>query len=214
LKIISIHIPKTGGTSFYHTLQQVYGSNLSISYKRRDIVPLLRKGAFNPTHLSPTTHVLHGHFYYSEIAKMHQITDARIICWLRDPIERLISNYHFFQAGLLNPARNPLSYAKNKHRLHETLLEFAQLPENRNRMSTFLAGLPLEQLFFWGFQENFESDIRRLGVILAWPAVKVEHLNRSEKTNYDITPSLRSQLEILNQKDMELYQNLRERKRK
>ncbi|MEL7222402.1 MAG: sulfotransferase family 2 domain-containing protein [Bacteroidota bacterium] len=214
MKIISIHIPKTGGTSFYHILQQVYGANLSISYKRRDIIPLLQNGVFHPPHLSPTTPVLHGHFYYSEIAKMHQRTDARIICWLRDPIDRLISNYYFFRAGLLNPSRNPLLYTKNKHRIQETLLEFAQRPENRNRMSTFLAGLALDQLFFWGFQEDFESDIRCLGAMLKWPTIKMPHLNRREDTDRKIASSLRSQLEMLNQQDIELYQKLRKRERK
>ena len=36
IELISIHVPKTGGQSFYQVLKQVYGDRLSISYRRRD----------------------------------------------------------------------------------------------------------------------------------------------------------------------------------
>jgi hypothetical protein len=210
LKLISIHIPKTAGTSFYHILQQVYGPELSVSFKRRDIVPLLRKGELTKRDLSPSIQVIHGHFYYQEIARLHRATDAKVICWLREPVDRLLSNYHFFKAGLLDPERNPVQFAKNKHRIGETILEFARLPENQNRMHSFLAGLPLDDLFFCGFLGNFAADVNRLGNLLDWPPVRIEKLNQNSTIKRpDIDSGLRVQLEKLNQKDIKLYQYLK-----
>lgn len=209
MKLISIHIPKTAGTSFYHILQQVYGPELSISFKRRDINPLLEKGQLKASGLSPTIQVIHGHFNYIEVAELHQKSNAKLICWLRDPIERLLSNYIFFKAGLLNPARNPVQYEKNKHRINETILEYAQMTENQNRMHSFLEGLSINDLFFCGFMSNFTTDLARLAHLLGWPSYEIKHLNKGARKQTGISPELRQLLEGLNQKDVELYQQLR-----
>ncbi|MEM1319711.1 MAG: sulfotransferase family 2 domain-containing protein [Bacteroidota bacterium] len=202
IELISIHLPKTGGTSFYHILQQVYGEQLSISYKRRDLRTTLEQYPSFADSLPQHISVLHGHFYYKEI--QHLAPEARLICWLRDPVQRVISNYRFFKAGLDNPSRNPASYALNKHRRGESLLDYARLAENQNRMSSFLDGLDLAQCFFVGLLENFAADVDRLSKLLDWPEVVVPQLNQSKNMTSIDTSTLR-QLAEWNAKDCELY---------
>lgn len=177
MDLISLHIPKTGGTSFYHILKQVYGPAIEISYRRRDYLAAAElPGGFEQA-LAVGTKVLHGHFYYPEVKALHQNSGAKLLCWLRDPIERVRSNYRFFKYLLENPAINPRNYALNKHRSEETLLEYAALAECQNRMSAFIEGTVVENFFFIGLLEQFSDDVKLLGEALHWGPVTVPHKN-------------------------------------
>ena len=209
IELISIHIPKTGGTSFYQVLQQVYGSAVSKSYKRRDYLEDCQTHSSFDQALSPTIRVLHGHLYYREIASLQEKHQSKVICWFRDPVERVISNYSFFKAGLNNPQRNPVNYQANKHRINETLVEYASKAENRNRMTDFLKGIQLEKLFFFGFLSSFDRDIQRLGRMLSWPSFEVARLNQSTYSNKKVfleDDHIRSEIAKLNQLDMKLFE--------
>ncbi|MEO1516251.1 MAG: sulfotransferase family 2 domain-containing protein [Bacteroidota bacterium] len=207
IELLSIHIPKTGGTSFYHLLQEVYGNSLSISYKRRDYKRALRECGSLERALPAGLRVLHGHLYYRELAALHRRDRPKVICWLRHPVDRVVSNFRFFKAGLRQPDRNRANYEQNKHRIDESLLEYARMAENCNRMSDFLDGLALEDLFFIGFLEQFEEDVRQLGRLLAWPPTDVPQLNRGEpkSSHQRLTRAEWQELAKLNSQDMALY---------
>ncbi len=208
IKLLSIHIPKTGGTSFYEVLQQAYGPAVSKSFKRRDYFAAVKMHSNLEASLAKEIRVLHGHFYYDEIRTIHEKYDSKVICWLRDPVERVISNFLFFKAGLQNPSRNVENYQKNKHRVDETLLEYAQKEENRNRMAAFLNGIELEELFFIGFLSSFEEDLNRLGQKLSWPAIKSKRLNSgntTQRNDFQNNKELYQSLAELNDRDVAIY---------
>lgn len=209
LDLISIHIPKTAGTSFYAILKEVYGERLSIPYRRRDIIGNLTDGDFSVNTLPPHVRVLHGHFHYAEIATWHSTENPKLICWIREPIERLLSNYRFFMEGLQNPERNQEQFELNKHRINESLLEYAERLENRNRISQFLRGSKLEDFFFCGRMSHFEEDVRQLGRQLGWPPnLPIPTLNRSVKQSHPTTSlstKVLRQLEEWNSEDLALY---------
>lgn len=211
IKLISLHIPRTAGTTFYKILSQVYGEELSISIRRKDaeVISNIKNGTHSK--LSPNIKVIHGHLYYEEVKKIHLKDKLKIISWLREPVSRVISNYRFFMDGLHNPAKNPSVYELNKHRINETLLEFAQIEENQNRMSKFLSGIKLEDLFFVGMLETFEKDLNRLSKRLNWPEIEVPHLNNVPYENnkdYKVDKNLVRKLEDLNALDMEMYNHV------
>jgi len=210
IEIISLHIPKTAGTSFYQLLQQEYGSSLSISYRRRDVVAVLTDGEIPTTTLPVGCRVLHGHFHYSEVQTIHQQHRAKLICWLRDPVERVISNYHFFRAGLIDPGRNPVVYDQNKHRIQESLLTYAARPENCNRIATFLAGTNLDDFYFVGRVEHFATDVKKLGALLNWQDHPLPLLNQKDPR---LEPARVSEQEkqaiaALNALDLQIHQQL------
>lgn len=203
IKLISIHIPKTAGTSFYHILQQVYGEHLSISFKRRDYMKLIREK--KELQFDKSVYVVHGHLYYHEVKKLHQTHQAKLITWLRHPVNRVISNYEFFTSSLHEPHRNLANYEINKHRLDEDILTYAEKIENRNRMSDFLKGIRLEQMLFIGIQENFRKDVERLGNLLDWPSVEIPTLNRGVNRKTIYPKAVLNQIANWNQRDIELY---------
>ena len=148
--------------------------------------------------------VIHGHFYYSEIRRFIGPEDD-LITWLRQPVDRVVSNYFFFKAGLDNPFRNPSQYLKNYHRKKETLLEYARKEENQNRMQKFLAGSALEDFAFIGILENLEGSLFELSNLYDKPMSAIPKLNIGRRRGSEIDDSTRRTIEGLNEMDMALY---------
>lgn len=209
IEIISIHIPKTAGTAFYHVLKKQYGDKLSPSYKRKHIKSLIEKPTYYPIESLEKYTVLHGHLRYKEIRKLYENSNAKLITWVRDPVERLISNYHFFKHRLENPELNPEVFEKNKHRINESLLDYAHLDENRNRISWFIDESKIEDFFFIGIMEHFNRDLSHLSKLLNWDQFVLPPLiNISPKTHEIISNDVRLEIAALNQKDVALYQQI------
>lgn len=204
IELISIHIPKTAGTSFHHVLQQVYGPDVTPALRRRDIQSMIADSGSIESALSTHVRVIHGHFYYHEVKSIHESHHSNLICWLRHPANRVISNYNFFIDRLQHPALNPKTAALNAHRREETLIEYARLEENRNRMAKFLTGTTLESFFFIGFQECFEQDLRLLAGKLCWPDYHLPALNLKNLVS-PVTDQLYQEICELNSEDMTLY---------
>lgn len=214
IELISLHIPKTGGTSFYQSLRTVYGQALSISYRRANYRSALDQYGSLLGSLNGNKRVLHGHLCYFEIQDIHRNHEAKLICWLRHPLERLLSNYHFFKAGLADPDRNYDNYRKNKHRKKESLLTYAAREENQNVMQKFIRGARLEDFFFIGFLDDYEADVARLGRLLDWPEISSQHLNPGRYSDRAATldEATRQQLLAWNAEDLELYERAKKLK--
>ncbi len=200
LELISIHIPKTAGTSFYAILQDIYGKSHSIEVKREQ--SRANAGKFQRI-LHPEHRVLHGHFHFEEIQNLYDPARVRLVTWLREPVNRVISNYYFFNRKV-NEDPNHSEW----HRRDEPLEVYAHYEENRNRMSKFLKGIDLNDFSFIGIQEYFEEDLKRFASLMNWP----EPQNRKENTNRDykakfppVSPELRLQIQKWNADDVALY---------
>ena len=110
IEIISIHIPKTAGTSFRNILKAVYSKEQVV---RIDISLPSEKTSFPSTSHPPPKHlprgcrVIHGHFRYRDLAEFYKLnSDIPIITWVRDPVERVISNYYYLRQVLEDILRN------------------------------------------------------------------------------------------------------------
>lgn len=209
--IFSMHIPKTAGTSFYKNLELNY-TNISPSLKRRDIIEIRHKNALLDQLMRRD--VVHGHMTYNEAIDLLGVKSERIIFWVRNPVQRVISNYSFFIQGLHNPSRNKQNYLINRHRINESLLEYAEKEENRNRISKFLGNMDWSRCLFIGRVENFEEDIMELSKSLGWEHVDQTPHNQSSQEKRQIGEDELKQIEALNERDMDLYYQILEFKRR
>lgn len=206
LELVSLHIPKTAGTSFEKTLIKEYGRQ---SFARLDIAPrgiFLDGNAFDQKHLPEKLRVIHGHFSLENLFETFKETkNVKIITWLRDPVSRVISNYYYLKERLLANMKNPDEGNNVFNRMTVSLEEFAARRNNQNRMYKFTKGLAMDQVYFIGILEDFDNELEILGNRLGWGSTKTFHVNRTGLERPQLNSEDRAMIESYNQKDMSLY---------
>jgi hypothetical protein len=163
--LISLHLPKTAGTSFLALLETHYGDALVRDYGDRPLhcgalrrrVRAAAGGLRNalPSRRLRDAACIHGHFLPLKYARLPG--RRHFVVWLRDPVERLASHYHYWNR----------SYDRgDAGRLHRRVVEerwtlerFCLGPELRNIYSTFLWRFPLERFDFVGITERYDEDV-------------------------------------------------------
>jgi hypothetical protein len=217
VEVFSIHILKAAGTSFYHTLNDVYGSEQvwRLDMPLQDDI-IKKDGQPTILHEIPTTvKIVHGHFSYHKLNQNLYISpQAQFITWLRHPIERILSHYDYLVSQLqtwLPKENHTILYTMQK-----SLLEFAARPGNKNKMSQFLQGLPLEQFAFVGIVEHYADDLQQLAQKLHWQHTPYKYTNKTEQKTqqHQIPTHVLEQLAEWNQADIDLYQQAIELRKK
>ena len=161
IEIVSVHVPKTAGTSFHRVLQGVYGKEAVFQDhgqyrdRRADQVPL-----------EPWHRAIHGHVWAGRYRSA--LPTARRVTWVRHPVNWLISLYGFLDT--LEPNDNPAwKLLKNER---PSLLEFAASEAvHIQTQSKFLHGVPVYDFFFVGIQEHFADDLYDLAALMNWKRV-------------------------------------------
>lgn len=207
IQLVSIHIPKTAGTSFRNTLKQVYGEN---QVKRLDIAIdkfTLEQQPFQSDKLDKGIEVIHGHIFYELlIEKINISKDVPIITWLRDPVARVISNYKYLSKRLAEELDEEGKGLNILAKMQRTLVEYAHDEINRNRMSKFLAGIEPEDISFIGITEYFSDDLKDLAQFLDWKNVEEYMVNVTGKKIDDVSEEDKAIIRQLNRDDVALYQ--------
>jgi hypothetical protein len=170
LEMISVHVPKCAGTSFFRAIEAAYGAgSIRRDYDDRPLDPaapmnldpdgwLARSAEAAPGALRGFR-VVHGHFH------MHKYrgVKARLrVTFLRDPVERLVSHYAFWRN------RPGAGHALHEYVLAQnlTLDAFARLPFLRTCFSeVFFRGVDLGELDFIGFHDRAGADMERLSAL-------------------------------------------------
>lgn len=196
--LIFSHIPKTAGTSFRVALTKQLGSQYVLNdygneepttsklvkqciYEQGDFFGIVKK--------QPKAII--GHF---PIKKYIHLSDAQqVISFVREPSERVISEF-------------------KHHRRHAnysgSLLEFAKLPQNKNKMHRYLRGLPWSILGFIGISERYNSSLLLLNKQFKLD-ITHDALNQSpEHQLVDVYEQQRHTLKRLNHLDYKLYQRI------
>jgi hypothetical protein len=203
--IVSLHIPKTGGTSFSDVLERAYPGEVAFFYrannklthaKLKDHARLRDPALLNEIEADGIK-VIHGHAPGRWFLK--SIPDqTRFWTWVRDPVERVISAYYYLvQRG--QRGRDRPGAAKVEGR---TLEEYAREEHNQNIQSRVLKGMDLEQMGFIGVTERFDESLAMLGLqehVLPKPR------NRNKK-KAEVDPALRQVIAELNAEDVALYE--------
>jgi hypothetical protein len=211
--IISLHLPKTAGTSFAKSLKAHFGSGLVKDYGDFPFntpvyersLNALRAAIENGERDFSKIQCIHGHFLplkYLLLSVTQQIT---FVTWMRDPVERLASQYYYWLKTY-----NPES-ARSVHRKmveEEWSLErFCLGPELQNFYAQFLWGFPLEKFAFIGIVENYDEDFAFFTGRFLGARVRSyrKNLGGGEQTLHVTDPEFRKTIEAHHSMDMDMY---------
>jgi len=151
--------------------------------------------------------VIHGHYSYPLLTRHFNVDPALpIITWLRDPVRRVVSNYHYLAKRLAEELKEEQRGLNILRKMQRTLLEFAQYEANQNRMSRFLEALTLEKMHFVGIVEQYDEDLKTLADRMEWHNYPVFHHNQTGKDTSSISDIERDIIRSLNQEDVALYE--------
>ena len=129
-----------------------------------------------------------------------------VVTWLRDPVERVISNFYYLQKilkELLAEEENDLDILS---KMQKTLVEYASARKARNRMSKFLEGIELRQMLFVGISEVYDDDLSDLAGMLGWPGFEPCRHNITGGDKLKVSEAIREEIRRLNLEDVELYE--------
>jgi hypothetical protein len=179
-------MPKTAGLSFRASLEEHFGDRFRHDYQdyplarpaaeRRELARRWGKAA------QPADFVgvdcVHGHFLPLKYLELAQTLPCRFVTWLREPVARLVSHYHYWQQAY-DPA-SELTSPLHRRVIEEgwSLERFCLAPELRNVYSEFLWGFPTERLCFIGITEFFAEDLRYFSQEILGNKMQPHTLNR------------------------------------
>jgi len=167
---ISVHIPKTAGTSFKSSLVASIGSDyLFFDYNHSNAFSYLSLLGVAPEKLhktwlldkrfnystveqiassiSPLTKFIHGHFPGRKYLVLSEFYKLNYMTWLRDPFDRMLSNYFFW---IEQPDTVPDEFVRKIKREQWTVEKFCMHPYMRNYQSLWLRGLDIDVSFLLG----------------------------------------------------------------
>lgn len=187
VELISHHIPKTAGTSFYKTLVDAYGQKHVMGvYDQAMCISLIRE---EPVWVPSQKKVLHGHFPARPF-QLEQFPNAKHIIWIRDPIERAYSNLKHW---LSNKSGAKFNEFKAKY-MDGRDYTISELFDNLVRDPSFhdvvgvykiaFKALKPKDYLFVGHTENYDKDIIRLGELLG------KKLNPAKENTSEIAKEL------------------------
>lgn len=161
-EIISVHIPKTAGSSFHAILKDYYGWRLKHIQKQQDIARFSTGKKYRSN--KPFVKAVHGHIRPHENWK-RQYKKAKWVCWLRDPAERVVSAYYHLEKTQHLSDRNQRLFAE----LQPTILDFVRLEKFKGVTRIyqhFLGDFNPEDFAFIGRTEHFEKDLARFEKVI------------------------------------------------
>ena len=218
--LISVHLPKTAGESFFLSLQSVYGENIQRDYSDGPLqkskldrnMEALQAAIANVDNEFDGIDCIHGHFMPVKYLILESYWDVQFITWLRNPIDRAISHYFYWKNNYDKKNAGPLQ----RKMIDEDwdLVRFVFCAELQNFYVQYLWGFPIERFDFIGITERYGKELAYLSEHIIQENLVIHKVNIGKKPNYDITPDLRKEMEKFHCADMELYQKILKKKSK
>jgi len=202
-KFISVHVPKTAGTTFLKILSSTYGKQFKSDYL--DIMNLnsVILHGDKPSNKIPSGakkySVIMGHFRASKYLYLGR----PYIAWVRNPIDRAISHYYFWKhLWKIGRKRNWDNKLSELFESGWTVVDFSKMFSNQ--MSYFL-DCDLNNFKFIGISENFDSELNRFEKIFG---ISIKHPSKKLNVNSDknpVTNNIRKEIAKYHERDLALY---------
>jgi hypothetical protein len=215
--LLSVHMPKTGGTSFYKNLQDVYDARLL--WHNNDWVEIMTPQAVERRERHRTDLIgeletfrrrfdaIHGHFSARKYSGLFR--DARLVTFVRDPFQHAVSCYEFAlrSDSLLHPGHDTFK-ARNM-----SVVELIEMYPDHQSM--YVDGVPLEQFALIAISERYAESLALFERItgLRFPRHDTrENVNPVKPAGaYVISRDVRRAVERHRARDVELYRRAVER---
>lgn len=194
--LISIHIPKAGGTSFQEILARWFPGRLYFHYFDEGKKKMPGKHALLPGSC------IHGHFNSKRgFGIRHYYPEAeQFITFLRDPFEIVVSRYFDVKAREKKGEafRDGCSYRLPEDVGHYLRHEIHKKDYHPNILDYMPAELTLEnykdiieeRFIYMGIMEDFQNSLNHLAHALGFEPAVLGHLNRSNRYQ-EIPPHFR-----------------------
>jgi len=215
--IISVHLPRTAGTSFRKALTTHFSTRLLRDYSDYPInTPqsernraALQASLRNAESDFPDVECIHGHFLPIKYLLLVHKRQVKFVTWMRHPVERVLSHYYYWKKTY-SPRSAPL--LRRVVEEEWSLERFCLGPELRNLYWQFLWGFPLDYFDFIGITEFYEDDIAYFGQHYLGAYTKAKRRNARTNGAYQIDGSFRNEIEAFHDRDMDLYRKALEKR--
>ncbi len=209
--IISVHIPRTAGSSFRAYLRANSNINLMEDYGNPIMVPsVIRNGfasygyvkqLFRP--IPKNIDCLHGHFLPFKYKRSKDQQNVKFITWLRDPAQRIRSQYDYcFQSD----KRVDKSPFQNKVAKEKWSFEaFFTDSRMQNLYSKFLWRFPINLFDFVGIVEYYEEDFKYFAEHY-FNDFEPKYIYGNRTSPVEIDESTREKIMRINAPDYKIYE--------
>ncbi|UUX48316.1 hypothetical protein NUH88_12920 [Nisaea acidiphila] len=208
--IVSVHIPKTAGTSLREALEENFGERLLLDYGDR---PLAQGAAAEEQRARSAEEArtrsadilrdydaIHGHFLAAKYDVLGPA--ARFATFFRDPATRVLS--HFGQWQRLPHAPNPIAARIGSGELD--VFGFAALPEIRDLYRTFTSDFDLDRFTFIGITEEYDRSIELFNAIFGTGiATRESNIGPEQSNGAETDADVLKRLRELQPVDAKLY---------
>jgi hypothetical protein len=204
MTFIFIHIPKTAGTSFRKAAKQEmkciwdYGPNSPETSKLFSETTYSAKANEIPQRISEKgIELISGHFKADKYAEL--IPNSRLIAFVRDPVDRLISEYnHHVRHGGYN----------------QSIEVYCNNAGHHNKQTDFFSSLYVSDFFFVGVTERYSESLRVFNTLsgLSLPELSTNRASDTHRREMEVYRDKLSDelIELMyekNSQDNELYKN-------
>ena len=215
--LISLHLPKTAGSSFLASLSDHYHDKLIKDYGDLPLhtTPFhrhknaLTQGIKNRFIDFSNLACIHGHFLPLKYRFYNKKQPRQYVTWMREPAERIASQYYYMKRNYNPDKAQEQSLLKKMFDENWSLERFCLGPELKNTYSKFLWGFPFENFSFVGIVEDYESELSYFSEVFLDD--KLKHYNKNTNNSflgksYYNSQNLKKKVQNYHSKDVQLYE--------
>jgi len=199
-EVISIHIPKTAGSSFHAILKNHYGWRLKHIQHQEDIKTWSAGQYYRAD--KPYVKAIHGHIRPHKNWKDYY-PNAKWVCWLRNPSDRVISAYHHLKRTQELGDRNQRLFKQIQPSL-ETFISHPEFENVTQIYQRFLGNFNPDDFAFIGRTEYFEEDLQQFARLIGVKNLKPERVNVGQQKVQHL-PEVMPDLQRILAREHEIY---------